>query len=162
MYANELSPLPDRNGPTALARGRLAETVPGEDSLLFYEIWMIASPEIVVFGLIGKHFGLTAKLVKVSIECEQFRMKECLMLVLSRKSDECIQIGDAIMIRVLRSCHGRVRIGIDAPCNVPVRRVGRRSSAADVIDEATFNLAAVTSWESEGGFHCLLLHTFQS
>lgn len=44
------------------------------------------------------------------------------MLVLTRKVGERIQIGDDIIISVIRVQNGKVRIGIEAPDNVRVRR----------------------------------------
>jgi carbon storage regulator len=44
------------------------------------------------------------------------------MLVLRRKVDERIIIGDDIMIAVLAIEHGLVKIGIKAPWNVHVHR----------------------------------------
>ena len=44
------------------------------------------------------------------------------MLVLSRKSEECIQIGDSIVLTVLEVRGDRVRIGIDAPRAIKVLR----------------------------------------
>jgi carbon storage regulator CsrA len=44
------------------------------------------------------------------------------MLVLSRKLDERIQIGDDIVITVVRISAAAVRIGIDAPPNLSVLR----------------------------------------
>ena len=44
------------------------------------------------------------------------------MLVLTRKANERIQIGEAITITVVNIGHGRVRIGIDAPADVPIHR----------------------------------------
>jgi carbon storage regulator len=44
------------------------------------------------------------------------------MLVLSRKSGEWIQIGDAIRVQVVRIGGGRVKIGIEAPKSVGVLR----------------------------------------
>ena len=44
------------------------------------------------------------------------------MLVLTRKTNEQLQIGNGITITILR-VHGQsIRIGIDAPRDVPVRR----------------------------------------
>ncbi|HWI16438.1 MAG TPA: carbon storage regulator CsrA [Vicinamibacterales bacterium] len=44
------------------------------------------------------------------------------MLVISRKSDEAIVIGDGIEIRVLRVGKDGVRLGITAPKDVAVHR----------------------------------------
>ena len=44
------------------------------------------------------------------------------MLVLSRKSGECIQIGDAIRVQVFQIGGGRVKIGIEAPKSVGILR----------------------------------------
>jgi carbon storage regulator len=48
--------------------------------------------------------------------------KESAMLVLSRKLQESIVIGDDIVITVIKLEGKRVRIGIAAPKGVPVRR----------------------------------------
>jgi carbon storage regulator len=44
------------------------------------------------------------------------------MLVLSRKTNELLHIGDDIVIKVLWTTRGRVRLGVEAPRAVPVRR----------------------------------------
>ena len=44
------------------------------------------------------------------------------MLVLSRQVDEKIIIGDTIVITVVEIRRGLVRLGIDAPRDVPVHR----------------------------------------
>jgi len=44
------------------------------------------------------------------------------MLVLSRKKDERIVIGDAIVITVVEVRGNKVRLGIQADRNVPVHR----------------------------------------
>ena len=44
------------------------------------------------------------------------------MLVLTRKVDECINIGDDIEIRVVEVKGGNVRLGIVAPGNVQIYR----------------------------------------
>ena len=44
------------------------------------------------------------------------------MLVLTRKVDECINIGDEIIIRVVEVNRGNVRLGIEAPGNVSIYR----------------------------------------
>jgi len=45
------------------------------------------------------------------------------MLVISRKTGEEIQIGDSIIITVVNVDKGVVRIGINAPKEVPIRRI---------------------------------------
>ena len=44
------------------------------------------------------------------------------MLILTRKSGETLRIGDNIKVRVLGIKGGQVRIGIEAPGEVPVHR----------------------------------------
>ncbi|HEY1600906.1 MAG TPA: carbon storage regulator CsrA [Pirellulales bacterium] len=44
------------------------------------------------------------------------------MLVLTRKSGQAIRIGESVTITVVQLGRGRVRIGIDAPAEVPVHR----------------------------------------
>jgi carbon storage regulator len=44
------------------------------------------------------------------------------MLVLSRKRDESIVIGDSITIKVVEVKGNRIRLAISAPREVPVRR----------------------------------------
>ena len=44
------------------------------------------------------------------------------MLVLSRRHGEEIHVGDNVVIKVLAVTHGRVRVGIEAPRDVQVRR----------------------------------------
>ncbi len=44
------------------------------------------------------------------------------MLVLSRKTDELIRIGDDVTIMVVDIRGDKVRLGIDAPKEVPVHR----------------------------------------
>ena len=44
------------------------------------------------------------------------------MLVLTRKVKQSIMIGDEIEVRVLSNDGTKVRIGIQAPSNVPVHR----------------------------------------
>ena len=44
------------------------------------------------------------------------------MLVLTRKTAQSIMIGDEIEVKVLSSDGTKVRLGIQAPSNVPVHR----------------------------------------
>jgi carbon storage regulator CsrA len=86
------------------------------------------------------------------------------MLVLTRKYQEKIRIGDNITITVLRTKGKAVRLGIEAPANVPVIR-GELSfdhefkSAAETSETASFDeavpvkrlacaggMAAATTW----------------
>lgn len=44
------------------------------------------------------------------------------MLVLTRKKDEMIQIGDSVVIKVIACGRGKVKLGIEAPASVRVLR----------------------------------------
>ena len=44
------------------------------------------------------------------------------MLVLTRKSEESIRIGNNIIISILECSSGHVKVGITAPLEVPVHR----------------------------------------
>ena len=44
------------------------------------------------------------------------------MLVLSRRESERIRLGDAIVVTVVRVAGDRVRLGIEAPRDIPVVR----------------------------------------
>ena len=44
------------------------------------------------------------------------------MLILTRKCNESIRIGDDVTITIMRIEPGQVRVGIDAPRGVPVHR----------------------------------------
>lgn len=61
------------------------------------------------------------------------------MLVLTRKKDELIQIGDNIVIKVLKTGKGAIKIGIDAPGNIRVIRgeLLEEETKPDSIDSAT-------------------------
>ncbi len=53
---------------------------------------------------------------------EWMKRKDSAMLVLSRKKDESIVINDEIIITVVEVRGDKVRLGIQAPRNVPVHR----------------------------------------
>ena len=44
------------------------------------------------------------------------------MLVLTRRRNEKIVIDDSIVITVCQIEQGKVRIGVDAPADIPIRR----------------------------------------
>ena len=52
------------------------------------------------------------------------------MLVISRKPGEKLFIGEDIVVTVLEAAGNRVRLGIDAPADVPILRSELRPSAA--------------------------------
>ena len=54
------------------------------------------------------------------------------MLVLARKESEHIQIGEDIRVTILKA--GKtVRLGIEAPQNIPIRRDNARSAPKTVL-----------------------------
>lgn len=56
------------------------------------------------------------------------------MLVLSRKVGERILIGDQIAVTVVRVSNGGVRIGIDAPSDMPVVREELKDAITTIVD----------------------------
>jgi len=58
------------------------------------------------------------------------------MLVLSRKVGERILIGDNISVTVVRIAPGIVRIGIDAPAQLPVMREELKENAPVAVEKA--------------------------
>ncbi|MCX7395413.1 MAG: carbon storage regulator [Planctomycetales bacterium] len=64
------------------------------------------------------------------------------MLILTRKRDESIKIGESIVIRVIRTGRGSVKIGIDAPDSVRIVR-GELSEFASLTDAVDPHLAEV-------------------
>lgn len=61
------------------------------------------------------------------------------MLVLSRKKDESLMIGDDIVIKVIEIDEGRVKIGIEAPKSVEINRKEIYDKIMDENREATSN-----------------------
>ena len=57
------------------------------------------------------------------------------MLVVSRKKDESIIIGDNIKVTVVEISKDRIRIGVDAPENVKIAR-------SELYDTEKFNMQA--------------------
>lgn len=66
------------------------------------------------------------------------------MLVLTRKTDEKIMIGNDIEITLVRIRGGSVRIGIDAPREIRVVR-GELAEAESNSEEADFDLESIGS-----------------
>ena len=52
------------------------------------------------------------------------------MLVLTRKRSEMIQIGDDVVVKVIRTGRNSVKIGVEAPAHVRVLR-------AELVDDET-------------------------
>lgn len=65
------------------------------------------------------------------------------MLVLTRKKDEMIQIGDNIVIKVISCGRGKCKLGIEAPGNVRVIR-GELSPLAQKFATPTRNIEVPT------------------
>ena len=61
------------------------------------------------------------------------------MLVLSRKQNERIRVGDSVVVTVVRVSGDKVRIGIEAPAHV---RVIRDELEQDLIGDVTLEAAA--------------------
>ncbi len=61
------------------------------------------------------------------------------MLVLSRKQNERIRVGDSVVVTVVRVSGDKVRIGIEAPPNV---RVLRDELEDEAIGEVTLDSSA--------------------
>lgn len=67
------------------------------------------------------------------------------MLVLSRKTNETIKIGDNIEIRILEMKGDTVRIGIEAPKNIDILRgelvqtITETNTEATILDVALFS-----------------------
>lgn len=57
------------------------------------------------------------------------------MLVLTRKKSEMIHIGDNIVIKVISTGKGKVKIGIEAPGEIRVMRAEMLGSTSNTADE---------------------------
>lgn len=59
----------------------------------------------------------------VAEECPVGKTREgCIMLVLSRKKGQVLRIGDDVLIKIIEVRGGVVRLGIEAPDEVPILR----------------------------------------
>lgn len=68
------------------------------------------------------------------------------MLVLSRQRDESIIIGDNIVITVVDIRGDKVRLGIDAPTEIPVHR----QEIYDAIQRENLRASRITPKDTEG------------
>jgi carbon storage regulator CsrA len=57
--------------------------------------------------------------------------KEVKMLVLTRKKQDHIHIGDSIVLTVLEVRGNKVRLGLDAPANVRILRAELQNTTAE-------------------------------
>lgn len=82
------------------------------------------------------------------------------MLVLTRKTNEQVSLGDDITITILRINNGSIRIGIDAPRNVRIlrseidpysAREEKPEGADQSVTEATAEPQAATTQAAEAG-----------
>lgn len=64
------------------------------------------------------------------------------MLVLTRKRNETIQIGNDIVIRVIHTSTGAAKIGIEAPREVAVLRGELAQQRLALVAEAALEMAA--------------------
>jgi carbon storage regulator len=62
------------------------------------------------------------------------------MLVLSRKQNERIRVGDSVVVTVVRVSGDKVRIGIEAPATVRVLRDELDGALGDVTMDASAEL----------------------
>lgn len=71
------------------------------------------------------------------------------MLILSRKEDESIVIGDNITIKIVSIEKGLVKIGIDAPSEVTILR----SELLDAVEASNKEAAQKSDESLLGDFH---------
>jgi len=63
------------------------------------------------------------------------------MLILTRKRDDSIKIGEDIVVRVMRTARGSVKIGIEAPASVRIVR-GELNEFGDIAGASDLTCAA--------------------
>ncbi len=74
------------------------------------------------FGLVANGLGFCYHWRRQGAHVAISNGLETRMLVLSRKLGERIRIGDAIVVTIVRISGGGVRLGIEAPSEMPVVR----------------------------------------
>lgn len=70
------------------------------------------------------------------------------MLVLARKTDQAILLGDGIRIVVLGVSGDRVRIGIEAPREVPILRQELHDAVQEANHDASDSSSAMQRWNT--------------
>jgi carbon storage regulator len=70
------------------------------------------------------------------------------VLVLARKTDQAILLGDGIRIVVLGVSGDRVRIGIEAPREIPILRQELRDAVEESNLDASDSGTAVQRWQA--------------
>jgi len=60
-----------------------------------------------------------------------FLTRRCAILILSRRLDEEIWVGETIRIKIIGIGSGRVRLGISAPEDVPINRAELLGMSSD-------------------------------
>ena len=81
--------------------------------------WHCVDPRFTASGMSLDGISLAAALPAVRVASDKEKVR---MLVLSRKQGESIRIGDDILLTVVQIRRNQVRIGIEAPGEVPVFR----------------------------------------
>ena len=64
------------------------------------------------------------------------------MLILTRKKNETIQIGDQVAIKIIRVSGNKVRLGVIAPKETRVLRIELRSDELEISDQEGNSLKA--------------------
>lgn len=67
------------------------------------------------------------------------------MLVITRKESELVQIGDDIILKVIQTGRGSIKIGIAAPAHVRVLRGEMSAELAALVSGETLHEAAQRS-----------------
>ncbi len=79
------------------------------------------------------------------------------MLILSRKIEEAINIGDSITVKILGIHEGQVKIGIEAPKEIKVYRselfdlIQKENIQASKSEKSAVSKAALALREKKGG-----------
>lgn len=73
------------------------------------------------------------------------------MLVLSRKKDESLMIGDNVIIKIIEIDEGRVKIGIEAPKSIEINRKEIYDKIMDENREATTNTSRLKELKNLNG-----------